>query len=159
MTFDEALNLVLRHEGGYVNHPSDPGGETNMGISKRAYPDLDIANLTIEQVAEIYKRDYWNRMRCDDLPEPVRYEVFDCAVNSGCAFAGKLLQRAAGTPEDGVVGPKTVAAAKAKDPIRLVGMLSAFRLMHVSNLQTFKTFGQGWAQRIASNLLDAMQRP
>src|SRR5580704_9612285 len=92
LTFQTSLAQVLKSEGGYVNDPSDPGGETNLGISKRAYPDLDIASLTPETVAPIYKRDYWDRIAGDSLPSPLNYIAFDCAVNQGVGECQILLR-------------------------------------------------------------------
>ena len=94
--FDRALSFVLLWEGGYVNHPADPGGETNYGISKRSYPDIDIKNLTRFKAAEIYRRDYWNKAGCDDLPPALAVCVFDFAVNSGVYRAKSLLRTVLG---------------------------------------------------------------
>ena len=90
--YDEAVYLVLKHEGGYVNNPNDTGGETNFGISKRAYPDLNIAELSVETAQEIYKRDFWDKVKGDKLPEGLDLMVFDFAVNAGVSRASKVLQ-------------------------------------------------------------------
>jgi len=94
MDFEKAMTFVAKWEGGYVNNPSDPGGETNFGISKKAYPSVDIKTLTKEQAAAIYKRDYWNTMGCNILRWPMNLVVFDTAVNIGCAKAAELRTRA-----------------------------------------------------------------
>ena len=111
MSFDRAVAMVLRHEGGYVNDPKDPGGETRFGISKRAYPDVDILHLTEDEAKAIYKRDYWDKLRPDEIPEPLAICLFDAAVNMGRDKAVRLLQRACGVAQDGVMGGNTIAAA------------------------------------------------
>jgi len=103
--------MVLKHEGGYINHKNDPGGETNYGISKRAYPDVDIKNLTVDGAKELYKRDYWDRIKGDDLPAGVACVTMDYAVNSGTSRASKALQGACGIRNgDGIIGPHTLSA-------------------------------------------------
>lgn len=114
--FDKVLAFTLTWEGGYVNDPADPGGETKYGISKKAYPSLNIANLTKEQAAEIYKRDYWDRGKCDKLPYPANIVHFDCCVNVGLGQSAKILQRAAGIDDDGIIGPNTLQAANNDNP-------------------------------------------
>lgn len=156
MTFDEAVARVIAHEGGYVNDARDPGGETKFGISKRAYPSENIAKLTEERAKEIYKRDYWDRLRLDELPENVRYPLFDVAVNSGLKSAAQFLQRACGVRDDGVIGPATIAAANAIEPHALAGRLAATRLLFLTSLTTFGTFGRGWTRRVAQTLLDSV---
>lgn len=110
--FTRAINFVLRHEGGYVNDPNDPGGETNFGISKRAHPEVDIANLTATKAAEIYKRDYWKRVRGDDLPDCTALALLDWTVHSG-DHAVRAAQTRVGTLRDGILGPVTLAAIQA----------------------------------------------
>jgi len=112
--FERAIPIILKAEGGYVNNPNDPGGETNFGISKRSYPDVDIKNLTVDQASAIYRSDYWIAARCEDLPWPLSLVHFDCAVNQGVARAARLLQHSVGVTEDGVIGPQTIAAAAAQ---------------------------------------------
>ena len=96
MDFDEAFDILIGHEGGHVDHPNDPGGETKYGISKRAYPDVNIAALTLDDAKAIYREDYWDRVRADELPAELRFPLFDAAVNSGVAQSIKWLQRAVG---------------------------------------------------------------
>jgi lysozyme family protein len=153
--FDALIDRVLSHEGGYVNDPRDPGGETKFGISKRAYPQLDIKNLTRAQAIEVYRRDYWARMRGDDLPPGVAFQVFDSAVNHGIGQAIRWLQRAAGVADDGVVGPVTIAAVKRLDPADVVLAFNAERLEFYTKLSTWQAFGAGWARRVAANLRHA----
>ena len=94
MSFDKAFQITVGVEGGYVNDPADPGGETRYGISKRAHPDVDIKSLTLDQAKDIYRRDYWQPASCDRMPERIGHLVFDCAVHHGVKTAIKLLQRA-----------------------------------------------------------------
>ena len=155
MDFDEAFERLIGHEGGYVNSPADPGGETKYGISKRSYPHLDIQNLTIAESKRLYKRDYWGPSGCDAVPDGIKFLMFDAGVNSGPAAAIKLLQRSVGTTEDGVLGPITLTAAGSMHPARLVSRLSAHRLLLMADLPTWPAFGRGWARRVARNLLEA----
>jgi lysozyme family protein len=152
MTFDEAFHRLLGHEGGYVNHPADPGGETNWGISKRQFPDLDIKALTVDEAKGIYRRGYWNQVRADDLPAQLRFDVVDLAVNSGVETAVRFLQQALEVADDGRLGPVTLAAARAQHPYLTLLRLNGLRLRHMTRLSTWQTFGRGWANRVASNL-------
>jgi lysozyme family protein len=158
MNFNQALAIVLKHEGGYVNHPSDPGGETNYGITKavaqRNGYHGDMRAIPMDVVARIYRKDYWDAVRADELPAAVRYAIFDGAVNSGPGQAAKWLQRAVGVADDGKIGPMTLAAAKAQDPEALLRKMLAQRLRFMTGLSTFPAFGRGWARRIA-DLLEA----
>ncbi len=155
MTFDECFAKLIGHEGGYVNNPKDPGGETKFGISKRAYPALDIASLTLDDAKAIYKRDYWDRAQCDRLPPAIAFQVFDGAVNSGIGTSIRWLQAAAGVAQDGVVGPMTVRAVGDKDVGVMLARFNGARLAFMASLSTFDVFGRGWARRIASNLMEA----
>ena len=155
MTFDEAFEALIGHEGGYVNDPRDPGGETKYGISKRAYPGTDIKNLTLDAAKAIYRRDYWAPAGCDSLPAAVRFDVFDAAVNSGLGQAIRFLQTALGTKADGQFGPASQAALRAANPVTLQARYSAARLQFMTGLPGWQTYGKGWARRIASNLMRA----
>jgi len=150
-TFTRALDLTLRFEGEYSAHPDDPGGETKYGISQRAYPHLDIKNLTKEQAAEIYHRDYWLPARCDELPEQVAIAHFDCAVNCGVQAAARILQRALNVKDDGDIGPVTLAAVRAADPARLVERMLLERVAYYSDIalrrSQLRTFLAGWLSR------------
>ena len=150
--FDTAINRILAHEGGYVNHPSDPGGETNWGISKRSFPDLDIRHLTREQAITIYREKYWVQVQGDMLPRSLAFQVLDLAINSGVSRAGSMLQRAAGVPEDGVMGPLTMSAIRSFSDSDISQLLIAERLEFYTNLATFPTFGRGWVRRMAKNI-------
>lgn len=153
MDYDRAFEKVIGHEGGYVNDPRDPGGETKYGISKRAYPNINIRALTLDQAKSIYKRDYWDRCHCDQLPVIVRFHVFDAAVNSGVKQASIWLQRAVGADADGIVGVRTVAAARAANPERVISHITGQRLSFMADLKNWSAHGRGWAKRLASNLM------
>jgi lysozyme family protein len=150
MNFDEAFDRLIGNEGGYVNDPRDPGGETKYGISKRSYPTLDIANLTRDDAKAIYLRDFWEPL--GDAPAAVKFQVFDFAVNSGISTAIRKLQSAIGVADDGHWGP--VSAAKlASVPVPVVLMLFvAERLDFWRKLTTWPNFGAGWAGRAATDL-------
>lgn len=150
--FDTAFSRVIGNEGGYVNSPNDPGGETKWGISKRSYPNLDIANLTQDDAKAIYLRDYWGAGHFDALPPTVAFQAFDIAVNSGVDASVRMLQRAAGVTDDGVVGPITLAAFQKTEPVALAMRLMAERLDFWRKLPTWSNFGSGWAGRAATDL-------
>jgi lysozyme family protein len=158
MNFDEAFALLIPREGGYVNDPNDPGGETKFGISKRSYPHLDIANLTLEQAKVIYLTDYWNKALCPSFPDPLRFQLFDTAVNSGARQAVVLLQRALGVTDDGIAGSKTMEAVASVSsvPALTIRFLAA-RLRFVAGLSTWDYFSRGWARRIATNLEEVVK--
>lgn len=154
--FERAFLRTVGHEGGYVNHPGDPGGETKYGISKRSHPNEDIAGMTLERAKLIYLRDYWQATRCGEMPEPIATEVFDAAVNSGTAQAVRWAQRAAGCADDGLIGPVTLKALQAdQNPLALVARMIGHRLQFYTDLSTWPTFGKGWARRVANNLKGA----
>ncbi|WP_323008536.1 glycoside hydrolase family 108 protein [Paracoccus sp. (in: a-proteobacteria)] len=148
--FDRCLAEVLRHEGGYVNDPHDPGGETNMGISKRSYPNENIKSMTRARAAEIYRRDYWNPVRGDDLPAGMDLVAFDAAVNSGVSRGAKWLQSALGVPADGKIGPATLAAARAAHPEAVIDRATGARLAWLRTLKTWGRYGKGWTRRVES---------
>lgn len=150
--YEQCFKQLIDSEGGYVNNPKDPGGETKFGISKRAYPDTDIANLTLDQAKAIYKRDYWDRAQCDALPPNIAYLVFDCAVNSGIGQSIRFLQRALGCADDGQIGPLTIAAVSRVDQESLAARFLGQRLDFMTRLSTWDVFGKGWARRIAEQL-------
>ena len=152
MNFEQAIERVLSHEGGYVNNPADPGGETQWGISKRSYPTIDIKALTRAAAIEIYRRDFWALVHADELFDGVAYQALDFAVNSGNSTAVRYLQRALGVADDGHWGPATAAAAKAMTESDQIMRLNAERLDFMRKTVAWKTFGSGWAGRIAQNL-------
>ena len=155
--FDSALAAVLHHEGGYVNHPEDPGGMTNLGVTKRVWEEwvghqVDeqaMRALTPAIVGPMYKAKYWDKIKGDDLPEGVDYAVFDAAVNSGPGRAAKWLQGCVGVEQDGGIGPKTLAAVAAFDPKELVEDYAKRRLSFLMDLPHWGTFGKGWGRRVA----------
>lgn len=152
MTFEKAIEHVLEEEGGYANNPNDRGGETNFGISKRSYPNVDIRGLTKARAIEIYRRDFWSANDCDALPAQLRLAYFDCAINCGSGAAARLLQEAVGVPVDGKVGPQTRAAIAAADPVRLVDefmWLRARRHARIAeNNPSQRGFLPGWILRV-----------
>jgi lysozyme family protein len=156
--FDKCLELMLKHEGGFVNHPQDPGGITNLGVTARVWEEWlgrpvsekEMRALTPTMVKPLYKRKYWDAVRADDLVSGVDYAVFDVAVNSGPGRAIKFLQSCVGATADGGFGPRTLAAVKVaeQDPARLIELYSARRLEFLQSLRTFPTFGRGWSRRV-----------
>lgn len=150
--FDVAINRLLDSEGGYVNNPADPGGETKFGISKRSYPQLDIAALTRDQAIEIYRRDFWNPIGGDALPRGVGYQLLAFAVNSGISTAIRALQRSVGVADDGHFGPVSMAALQASTAHDVVMLVIAERLFFMTGASAWPTFGRGWARRIAQEL-------
>jgi lysozyme family protein len=157
--FEESLKKLLVHEGGYVNHPSDPGGMTNLGVTARVWEEWvghpvdekQMRALTPETVAPLYKKKYWDACRADELVSGVDHCVFDVAVNSGPGRAIKFLQSCVGVTPDGGFGPATLAAVKEaeKDANRLIELYCAKRLEFLQSLKTFETFGKGWSRRVA----------
>lgn len=152
MKFDLFIGRILGHEGGYVNDPRDPGGETNWGISKRAYPHLNIRTLTREQAIELYRKDYWQRIQGDLLPDEVAFQVLDVAVNHGIGNATRMLQRAVGVADDGHFGPLSLAAVRKFAAVDVVLRFNAERLEFYTKLSTWPTYGKGWTRRVAQNL-------
>jgi lysozyme family protein len=155
--FEAALKAILHHEGGFVNHPKDPGGMTNLGVTKKVWEEWvghevdekTMRGLTPKIVGPMYKVKYWDKIKGDDLPSGVDYVVFDAAVNSGPGRAAKWLQACVGVEPDGGIGPKTLAAVNAFDASQLVEDYAKRRLSFLMDLQTWDTFGKGWGRRVA----------
>lgn len=157
--FDRCLTELLKHEGGFVNHPSDPGGMTNLGVTKKVWEEwvmpkpvteADLRSLTPALVAPLYKNKYWDACRCDDLPDGLDYCVFDTAVNSGSSRAIKFLQAIVGCTPDGKIGPVTLQSVEADAESgvdHLIEEYCAKRQAFWESLSTFKTFGKGWTRR------------
>lgn len=154
--FEKCLETILHHEGGYVNHPKDPGGETNLGVTKRVWEEWggtkDMKDLTPEDVAPLYKKNYWDRVKGDDLPSGLDLAVFDWAVNSGTGRAAKKLQSMIGTVADGGIGPNTLRILgeyiEAEGGIEnVIRNYAAVRQEFYESLSTFETFGKGWTRR------------
>ena len=154
--FSEALEVILHHEGGYVNHPKDPGGETNLGVTKRVYEDFggekEMKDLTKEDVEPIYKQNYWDRVKGDDLPEGLDLCIFDFAVNAGPGRAAKFIQRLVGTTVDGGIGPNTLKCiddyVKESSVAETIEKYQSMRQEYYEGLSTFETFGRGWTRRV-----------
>ena len=151
MNFDTAFQHVLKVEGGYVHHPMDPGAATNMGITEAVARRVGykgaMQDLSVDLAKRIYLEEYWRPVRAEELPPAVRYAVFDAAVNSGVRQSILWLQRALGVLDDGVLGPRTLAAANAANPDALRARLVSQRLRFLTNLNTFGAFGRGWTRR------------
>lgn len=150
MSFDKAFQITVGVEGGYVNDPADPGGETRYGISKRAHPDVDIKSLTLDQARDIYRRDYWQAASCDSMPERIGHLVFDCAVHHGVRVAIKLLQRALKVADDGEFGPITRGTLTARDTNETADLLMAQRMLYLMTCSAWPTYKLGWAKRCFS---------
>lgn len=145
--FDRAVEIVLAEEGGYVNDPSDPGGETRYGISKRAHPAVSTKELTLDEAKALYRQYYWDACLCDQLPWPLSLYVFDCAVNQGVSVSVKLMQRALQTTQDGVMGMQTLSLASLAKPWHCAQFM-AFRAMRYQSTRNFDKFGTGWLTRM-----------
>jgi lysozyme family protein len=165
MDFDTAFARLVDpdHEGGYVNDPHDPGGETKYGVSKRSYPEEDIKSLTLDRAKHLYRRDFWNPACCDAMPPAIRYQLFDLAVNTSARGAPrqaiKLLQRAAGMPEaeiDGIVGPHTLMCVSSADPQTLLRRLQGQAIKFYTSIrkETRDRYLAGWVNRLADNMLE-----
>lgn len=156
-SYDGALARLIAHEGGYVNHPNDPGGPTKYGITLAVYREnghpgataQDVQAMTQAEARAIYRRRYWDVLRGDDLPAGLDYAVFDYGVNSGPARAAKALQRLLGVTVDGRIGPVTLTAVRGRDAADLVGRLCDERLGFLKGLGTWPTFGAGWTRRVS----------
>jgi hypothetical protein len=154
--FDACLKLVLKHEGGFINHPIDPGGMTCLGVTKKVWEDYtgeivteaDMRALTAETVAPLYQDQYWKKAACEALPAGLDYAVFDYAVNSGPMKAVKTLQAILDVNTDGIIGPMSLAEIEKRDPANLVARLCNERVRFLQNLPTWQTFGKGWGRRI-----------
>ena len=155
--FEQAVAVILHHEGVYVNDPRDPGGETKYGISKRAYPNENIKNLTVERAKQIYRRDYWDRLRCDQMPYGVALTAFDFGVNAGVGVAARMLQGIVGASNDGIIGPASLRAINAKDPAVLLRDYTTERLRYYSGLNGWKHYSKGWTRRILSVYKSALK--
>jgi lysozyme family protein len=152
--YAKSLAQVLKYEGGYVDHPKDPGGPTNKGITQAVYdawrkaanqPTQSVRFITDLEVGAIYRQQYWDRISGDDLPAGVDFAVFDYAVNSGVSRAAKALQGVVGVTQDGQIGPATIAATKAYVAMAVTDQ----RLAFMKSLSIWSTFGKGWSARIA----------
>jgi lysozyme family protein len=157
-TFETCLSLLLVHEGGYTNHPSDPGGPTNFGITIEDYrryvkvnaTAVDVRRMRLDEAKIIYREKYWDAQRCDELPAGVNYAVFDYGVNSGTGRSGKVLRRTLGLPDDSsTVTDAVIAGGRAADPKILIAAICDERLRFLRALKTWPVFGTGWGRRVA----------
>lgn len=157
-TYDEALRRLLAHEGGYTNHPSDPGGPTNFGITIHDYRKYvkpngtaaDVRAMRLDEAKAIYRAKYWNAQRCDELPAGVDYSVFDYGVNSGIGRSGKVLRRVVGLPDGShVLTDEVLRAVARRDPKAIVKAINDERLAFLKRLKTWPVFGRGWGTRVA----------
>ena len=146
--FDDVFERVIGHEGGYSADSNDPGGETKFGISKRAYPKLNIAALTLEDAKVIYQTDYWDKIMGPSLPQPIDEFVFDFAVNSGVQAAATALQGAVGALRDGRIGPKTIEAVKRTPGRNILRLLFVERAMVFALSPKDNLYGRGWFARL-----------
>ena len=153
--FEECMARLLEHEGGYVWHAQDPGGETNFGVTRAVYEqyvgrqvmDGEMEGLTHDDVYPIYKENYWDTVRGDDLPSGVDWSTFDWAVNSGKSRASKALQRIVGVEADGGIGPMTLQAVAEVEPEEIIKQMHYVRDNFYRSLDTFEVFGNGWVRR------------
>ena len=167
--YQKCLAMILHHEGGYVNHPKDPGGMTNLGVTKRVYEDWvgysvsehTMQNLTEEAVAPIYKKNYWDRIKADELPSGLDLCVFDFGVNAGTGRAAKYLQNLIGTVADGGIGPNTLRAlanyVDSEGVESAIKNYQAERQSYYEKLKTFETFGRGWTRRVEETTESALE--
>lgn len=154
--FEKSLAELLKHENGYVNHPQDPGGRTNLGVTQdvwedwidRAVSEAEMKALTPAKVAPLYREMYWDRIKGDKLPSGVDYCVFDAAVNSGASRAAKWLQTTVAAVADGAIGEQTLKLVLLTNPQMLIDKYSANRLAFLQRLATWPTFGKGWERRV-----------
>jgi lysozyme family protein len=163
-SFENAFDRLMGHEGNFTDNPKDPGNwtggkigvgklrGTKYGIAANTYPTLDIKNLTRDMTKAIYKRDFWDQVEGDKLPYGVAFQLFDFAVNSGCQTAIRYFQRALGVADDGVWGPRSVAAAKATSESDMIMGICSERLDFMTRCSGWADYGKGWARRIAQNL-------
>lgn len=163
--FKKCLELVLKSEGGYVDHPSDPGGRTNLGVTQAVWEEWlghpvtekDMRALTPEKVAPMYEMKYWRTSYCEKLPQGLNLLVFSMAVNSGSGRAVKLLQRCLGLVEDGIIGARTMAKIQESKVVDLIERYSATRKEFYEGLKLFPVFGRGWVNRVEKERLEALE--
>ena len=162
--FDKCLEMLLHHEGGYVNNVHDRGGMTNLGVTKRVYDDWigresteqEMRDLTPDDVAPIYRKNYWNRVKGDSLPSGLDWACFDWAVNSGSGRPAKAVQRAVGAEPDGAIGPQTLGLIMEKDTEFIIDYVYTVRKSFYEGLDDYKHFGRGWSRRNKETLKQAL---
>ena len=163
--FNKCLEMVLEHEGGYVNNENDRGGMTNLGVTRRVYEDWvdrpvseqEMRDLTPEDVAPIYRKNYADRIHFDSLPSGLDWACLDWAINSGASRPAKAIQRAVGATADGVIGPKTLQLVAEKEPEYIIDYVYTVRQAFYESLDDYKHFGRGWSRRNKETLHQAME--
>ena len=145
--FNNIIKDILVFEGGYSNDKNDPGGETNFGISKKAYPNIGIKYLNEKQAKDIYYNDYWLKCKCHKLPGPIAIFLFDTSINIGQTKAIKILQKASNVKRDGIIGPITLASIKSRGNMQIIKKMAMLRIMFYMRLSNFNKYGNGWLQR------------
>jgi lysozyme family protein len=163
--FEKSLQMLLKHEGGWVNHPRDPGGETNHGVTRSVWEKWigeqiepgGMKSVTQEDVAPLYRHEYWRRLKCDDLKSGLDFFCFDWGVNSGVSRSAKALQGVIGAEQDGGIGPKTLALLADQDTKYVLEKMHDKRQGFYEGLSTFDTFGKGWTRRNKETLEEALQ--
>lgn len=155
--FNRAVEFVLEQEGGYVNDPNDPGGETKFGISKRAHPNLDISNITMADAKAIYYRDYWLKSGAliNDVSSELAVILFDTAVNMGTGTAVRFLQRVLRVTEDGVIGSRTMEALQKSNIEDTIQWYVVNRILRYAELPTWSRYRRGWLKRTIGSLRQA----
>ena len=157
MTFDEAFEALLRAEGGYSDHPADPGGATRFGVTQAVARSEgykgDMREYPLSDAKRVYRKRYWTALRLEEVPPSIRFDLFDAAVNSGTAQAIKWAQRILQIPDDGKVGPVTIQALNTVNVNKFLAKYNAARLHFLTSLPGWANFGRGWARRIADNLM------
>jgi len=156
MNFERAVQIILNHEGGYVWDKEDPGGETNLGISKRAYPHLDIKNITREDAIGIYLKEYWLPLKIDEMHESMRLIMFDAAVNQGLSRAVRMLQGSIGVKQDGIMGSVTLLALQETPPGLVFKNFATLRIRHYTSLLHWPKYGAGWSKRLLQVVLEGV---
>ena len=162
--FEKCLDMLLAHEGGFVDHPEDPGGATNLGVTLATYEQWvgravtvdEMKTLTPEMVAPIYKDNYWDKVRGDELPAGVDWCAFDWAVNSGSKRPAKAIQRFVGAAQDGAIGPKTLQKIMSAEPKEIIKSVHDTRQKFYERLKKFEYFGRGWTRRNKETLEQAL---
>lgn len=164
LTFEQAFERLIGHEGKFTDDKNDRGNwttgiigkgilkGTKFGISAMTYPDLDIKNLTLEKAKEIYKRDWWDKLNADSLDTAIVFQVWDFAINAGMGTAKRKLQKSVGMAEDGIIGPLTLKAIQKADLNDILMRFNAERLKHYTSLSTWPRYGKGWTLRVAQQL-------
>ena len=150
LSFQQIFDRLIGHEGGYVNDSRDPGGETNWGVTKRTAQDMK--TMTRQQAYEIYHRAFWVRYQCDQMPPAIAYQFFDAAVNHGFGNASRMLQRAVGVLDDGIIGKYSLEAINRNPISDTLMVLNGERLNFYTRLEKFDRYGKGWVNRVAQNL-------